>query len=404
MEHLRVAIVHDRIQGYGNEERILAALHEIYPTAPIYLGWMDPHLQKILGLVTPFSRAIPSAPKSRSFSLERYAPYKYPDYYSSLPLQGLNFLKTVPLYFTAAQRFPRIQRYASAYRFLLPYAWEALDFSDYDLVISSSFTGFSHAIRTRPGTLHLCYCHSPSRSLWETPGNLWLDLHLRQYDFYAAQRVDRFLTHSERVAQRIRHFYRRSAEVIAPPVVVAGKGHAGERYYLYVGHFRRSLQVDGLIQVFNQLQRPLQLVGFGSDEAYLRSIAGNTISFLGSIAEVDLESVYANATAFVFPAFDADFAVEPVQALGRGLPVIAYKGAGMGEVVLHHRTGLLFEDPSFDSLAAAIVEFERLRFFSQACIDRALEFAPTEFAAKIEWFVAQAWDEFCQKRSVSSFS
>ncbi|MFZ4667524.1 MAG: glycosyltransferase [Prochlorotrichaceae cyanobacterium] len=404
MEHLRVAIVHDRIQGYGNEERILAALHEIYPTAPIYLGWMDPHLQKTLGLVNPFSRAANPAPKSRSFSLARYDPYKRHDSYSGLPFQGLNFLKTVPLHFTAAQRFPRIQRHASAYRFLLPYVWEALDFSGYDLVISSSFTGFSHAIRTHPGTLHLCYCHSPSRSLWETSGNFGLDLPLRQYDFYAAQRVDRFLTHSERVAKRIRHFYRRSADVIAPPVTVAGKGHAGERYYLYVGNLSRSLQVDALIQAFNQLQRPLQLVGSGSDEANLRSMAGNTISFLGSMAEVDLESVYANATAFVFPAFDADFAVEPVQAMGRGLPVIAYKGAGMGEVVLHYRTGLLFEDPSLDSLAAAIVEFERLRFFSQACIDRALEFAPTEFAAKIEWFVAQAWDEFCQKRSVSSFS
>ncbi len=404
MEHLRVAIVHDRIQGYGNEERILAALHEIYPTAPIYLGWMDPHLQKTLGLVNPFSRAANPAPKSGSFSLARYAPYKRHDSYSGLPFQGLNFLKTVPLHFTAAQRFPRIQRHASAYRFLLPYVWEALDFSGYDLVISSSFTGFSHAIRTHPGTLHLCYCHSPSRSLWETSGNFGLDLPLRQYDFYAAQRVDRFLTHSERVAKRIRHFYRRSADVIAPPVTVAGKGHAGERYYLYVGNLSRSLQVDALIQAFNQLQRPLQLVGSGSDEANLRSMAGNTISFLGSMAEVDLESVYANATAFVFPAFDADFAVEPVQAMGRGLPVIAYKGAGMGEVVLHYRTGLLFEDPSLDSLAAAIVEFERLRFFSQACIDRALEFAPTEFAAKIEWFVAQAWDEFCQKRSVSSFS
>ena len=189
-----------------------------------------------------------------------------------------------------------------------------------------------------------------------------------------------------------------------PPVEIVGDGHAGERYYLYIGPLQRSLQLDVLIQTFNRLQRPLKLVGTGPDRAALQAMAGETITFLGAVADLDLDQVYANATAFVSPSWDLDFCLEAVQAMGRGVPVIAYQRSGLGEVVLHYRTGLLFEDPTATALENAILEFERLRFLSQACIDRAQDYTPTVFAGKLEWFIAQAWDEFCQRRSKPAFS
>lgn len=392
MENLRVAIVHDRLVGYGAEERILAALHEIYPTAPVHLGWIDPQLGRVLGLKQRWmGRGFPGA---------------------SLPLdpadyQALQFLNQVPVYVSTAQRFWGIEKEPERYRFWMPYCWDQFDFRDYDLVISSSFFNFSHGVRVPASTLHLCYCHTPYRPLWESRSHglaSLLEVHLRQYDFYAAQRVDRFLTTSERSARRIYQFYRRSAEVMPPPVQMVGAGHAGERYYLYVGSLSRSLQVDRLIQVFNALKRPLQLVGSGPDEARLRALAGNTISFLGTAANLDWEQVYANAMAFVQPAWDIDFDLAAVQAMGRGLPVIAYQGTGLKEVVLHYRTGILFEEPTEDALAGAILEFEKLRFFSQACIDRAQEFSPSIFRSKLEWFIAQAWDEFSHRRSFPTFA
>lgn len=401
METLRIALVQDRLQGYGNEARVLAALQEIYPQADLYVGWLAPELMRSLGIshATLHGWGRPHPYRPGAGAMTPLAPETR---------QKLQFLAQVPLHLSALQGLPGAedpQRYLA----LAPYAWEALDFSAYDLVISASGLGLGHAIRTPSHALHLCYCHSPSPHLWQpTPQDNrgwrgWLKLHLRQYDFYAAQRVHRWITTSERVARRIHYFYRRSSEVIPPPVEVLGSGFAGERSYLYVGDLRRSLQVDVLIEVFNRLQRPLQLVGTGPDEPYLRSLGGETIAFLGHPGDVDLDQIYANATAFVCPSYHIDFPGEPIQALGRGVPVIGHAKSGLAEVVLHYRTGLLFPEPNPSSLEAAVLEFERLRFLSQACIDRAMEFVPTTFKAKVEWYVAQAWDEFCKKPQPSNF-
>ena len=195
MENLRVAIVHDRLDGYGNEERVLVALHQIFPQAPIYLGWLHPKLQSRLQFKIR-GKAVPGKPPGIGFpgsSLRsKLSPFD-PEAY-----QSLKRLQQVPLYLSGAQGLPGIAQRPQRYRFLMPYYWEALDFSRYDLVISSSFLALSHSIRVQPTTLHLCYCHTPPRQIWESPsaGGIRgvLETHLRQYDFYAAQRVDRFLT------------------------------------------------------------------------------------------------------------------------------------------------------------------------------------------------------------------
>lgn len=367
MSKVKVALIHDYLQTWGDAERVLQGLHNLYPNAPIYTAFWD-H-QRL---------------KSAGYDLTNW--------------------EIRP---TFAQMLPGIARSPWHYRFFLPYIWESLDLSGYDLVISSAHGYLSHAVITGPNTLHVCYCHTPSRLLWnmrrrsEQSGwniwnawTIWSNSRLRQYDFYTAQRVDRFVTNSDRVARRIRKIYRKPAEVIAPPVSIAGSGHAGERHFLYLGPLDCRHQVDLLIQACNQLARPLQVLGMGGDEAKLRRLAGPSVTFLGQLSADELTQVYANAMALIFPKLDVDFGFIPIEAMGRGLPVIAYQNSGMAEIVLHYRTGLLFPQPTVASLCETIEEFEKLRFFSQACIDRASEFSEAVFASKFDWYVLQALDDY----------
>ncbi|WP_017712798.1 glycosyltransferase [Prochlorothrix hollandica] len=366
MDRPRVALVHDTLQGYGDPERVLEALHHLYPQAPVYTAYVRPDWADLTG-----------------------------DRFTGWDLRPLG-----------SGPGPRFWRDSSLADLALPDLWESLDLNAYDLVISSTWGGLSHGVRVGAHTLHLCYCHSPDRRRWNSPqqrepwpweraAQSWL----RRYDFYAAQRVDHWITNSHRVARRLHRAYRRSADVIPPPVPVQGFGTAGERYYLYIGDLDRRQQVDVLIQACNRLKQPLQLVGSGPDEAYLRQIAGATVEFLGVRSTADLldDHIYANAMALVLPTLDLDFSFIALESMGRGLPIIAYRGSGMAEILLDYRTGLFFADPTVDSLGATIEEFSRLRFLSRACIDRAQEFAEPVFASKFDWYVAQALDEFRAK-------
>lgn len=379
MAPARVAIVHDCLDIYGDPERILDGLHHIYPHAPIYTAQVHPDF------------GARSGDRARTWDIRPLRPWGYGNRHTS------------PVYTSRPSR-----QFAQPWTDLaLPLLWESLDLQDYDLVISSTWGGLAHGVRVGAHTLHVCYCHQPDRRRWDPtlpperwPWNRIAQLVMRPYDFYAAQRVDRWVTTSHRVARRVERAYGRSPEVIAPPVKLQSQGQAGERYYLYIGPLDRAAHVDLLIEACNQLKRPLQIVGTGPEEETLRALAGETVEFLGVRSQADLleDHVYANAMALIVPGLAVDFHFGAVEALGRGLPVIGFEGAGLAEVVLHYRTGLLFKEPTVASLGETIEEFERLRFFSQACIDRAEEFAETVFASKFDWYVAQALDEF-QARS-----
>jgi glycosyltransferase involved in cell wall biosynthesis len=175
-------------------------------------------------------------------------------------------------------------------------------------------------------------------------------------------------------------------------VPIAGAGQAGERHYLYIGPLEASEHLELLIAACQTLERPLKIMGTGSQAQRLRSQASSLIEFLGDPAAQSLDQVYANTLAFVYPKLDADFGFAAVEAMGRGIPVIAYQHCGMAEIVLQYRTGMLFEVPTVEGLRTTMQEFERLRFLSQACIDRAQEFSDTLFASRLEWYIAQAID------------
>ena len=358
---MKVALVHDYLREYGDAEQVLRVLHQLYPEAPVYTAFID---RKRLG--------------------DRITLFDQWD------------IRTAP-----SQQLPGITSYYQTLRPLLSYCWEALDLSAYDLVLSSTGYYLSNAVLTRAETLHISYCHTPPRDLWDLPHTVsdrnwyqqWAKTHLRQYDFYASQRVDRFVTSSEAVARRIRKFYRRSAAVIPPPVKIRGSGEAGNDYYLYVGALTQRQQLDLVILACNRLDRPLWVVGSGSDRERLQHLAGPQIRFLGDVPEAAMVDLYAHAKALIFPDQNADFGVVPVEAMGHGIPVIASALSGMREIILNDRTGLLFAQPTVDSLCNAIVQFEGRRFSSQACIERAREFAEPVFISKLEWFIAQAIDD-----------
>jgi len=365
---MKVALVHDCLQAFGDAERLLSTLHQIYPQAPVYTAFVD---RARLGKA------------ARQFATWDLRP-------------------------TLAQRLPGVGRFYPTYAAWWPYFWESLDLSEYDLVISSSGDFASQAVLTRSRTLHISYCHTPPRGLWEPlpplPQNRWLrgtKPRLRQYDFYAAQRVDRFVTNSDRVVRRIRKFYRREAEVIHPPVRIQGAGVAGTDCYLYVGEVNPLQQVDLVVQACEQLARPLWIVGTGSEVDRLQPLAGNRARFLGAVPEEQMAEIYAGAIALIYPTAYEDFAVPPVAAMGHGVPVIACELSGMQEIILNYRTGLLFAQPTVTGLCEAILQFEKLRFAATACIERAEEFAESTFISKFEWFVAKALDDYHSQEAIA---
>ncbi len=361
---MKVALVHDYLKEYGGAERVLEVLHRLYPDAPIYTAFVD---------------------------------------YTSLGSAAQKFAQW-DIRTTSAQNLPWIARRSHTLRFLLPYFWESLDLSQFDLVISSSSGYLSKSVLTRPETLHVDYCHTPPRYLWgyaNTPSDrwykrfyeAWVNTSLRQYDYYASQRVDRFIANSTEVARRIAKFYGRVAEVIPPPVTVRGSGEAGNEYYLYVGRLTRAKQVDLAIQACNRLNLPLHIIGKGNDEARLRAMAGANIRFLGFIEDEQMPEIYAGAKALIFPCADEDFGIVPIEAMGHGIPAIALAQGGVKETVVAYKTGLFFPQPTVESLCGAIAEFESLNLSSQDCIERAWQFSESVFVDKLERFIAQSVEE-----------
>lgn len=326
---MRVALVHDWLVGNAGGERVLLDLHELWPEAPIYTLVYDeeraPAWTHECDVRTTFLQHIPGA-KSRHKMLLG----------------------------------------------LMPRAWEELDLTSYDLVISSCMS-CCKGVMTRPDALHVCYCHSPIRYVWDLyfeylshtdPVRRAAMRHtiprIRMWDYAAAQRVDYFVANSAYVARRIRKFYRRDAAVIHPASpIVATNVIEPQGYYLVVSRFIGYKRVDVAIAACNALGRKLKVVGSGGEEEdKLRQLAGPTVEFMGYVSDDEMCDVYAGASAFLFPGVE-DFGLTPIEAMSAGVPVLAYKEGGALETVQDGRSGLFFEEQTPEGLAACIERFER---------------------------------------------
>jgi glycosyltransferase involved in cell wall biosynthesis len=278
-------------------------------------------------------------------------------------------------------RLPLVRRHNQHFFFLYPLATESLNLHGYDLVISSDGMATKGVVTDEAAT-HLCYCHSPHRSLWDQYSEYQRTLtglkrvvftalshYVRQWDFQAAQRPDIMIANSEYLAARIRKYYRRDSMVLYPPVDTS-RGYLSQLaddYYLTVGRLTSLKRTELIVQACTDLGRRLIVVGAGDELERLKAMAGSTVSFLGYVDEEKLRELYARCRAFLFAAKE-DFGIAPVEAQSYGRPVIAFGQGGALESVKGWTregmapaascTGLFFEHQTVASLSEAIREFE----------------------------------------------
>lgn len=332
---MKIAIVHDQLQEFGGAERVLVAVKKIFPQADIFTAFLNKGALK---------RNVP-----------QYKEWK---------------IKT-----SWAAKIPFFGKLYSPLRFLAPKIWESFDFTGYDLVISSSGWYMCKGIITNPSTVHISYLHHPPRYLygyetaveWQKywPVKIYAHIvnhYLRIWDYNSSQRANYFVVNSEETKKRVKKFYRRDAIIIYPPVTIPKEINneiAGD-YYVTVSRLTRAKHIDLLIRTANKLKFPLKIVGTGRYEECLKSLAGKTIEFLGNITDQELFKLYKNAKAFLFASVDEEFGIAPVEAMGYGVPVIAYKSGGLMETVQDGINGFLFDELNENSLAVKIKLLESL--------------------------------------------
>jgi glycosyltransferase involved in cell wall biosynthesis len=357
---MRVAIVHYWLVSMRGGEKVLEALCHLFPEADIFTHVYDPGKvsETIRGhkIVTTFINSLPGA-----------------------------------------------RRFYKHYLPLMPLALEQIDLRGYDLIISSE-SGPAKGVIPPPGAVHICYCHSPMRYVW----NMFHDYrertgwfrrvmmpplchYLRIWDATASMRVDRFIANSVTVAARIEKYYRRDAVVIHPPVNVEAfesvpPGEV-EDYYLMAGELVAYKRPELAINAFNALGRRLIVIGGGEMLAEVRKLAGPTVTVMGQQPFGVLRHHYARCRALVFPG-EEDFGIVPVEVMASGRPVIAFGRGGATESVVSGVSGLFFKEQTIPAIEQAVQEFERMRFDPAAIKAEADKFNAsrfmTEFTSAVE--------------------
>ncbi|MBU2595867.1 glycosyltransferase [Patescibacteria group bacterium] len=295
---------------------------------------------------------------------------------------------------------------------ILPRAVESLRVPRADVLISNCYTVIKGLI-TKPETLHICYCHTPTRSLWlreidERPyqGNFIkrafaskIAHDLRLWDFAAAQRPDLFVANSKNAKKRIKKFYRRGSKVIYPPVdihkfKVEEKKEIGD-YFLFVSRLIPYKKADLVVAAFNQSGLPLKIAGDGPERKKLEKMANNNIEILGYVDNKRLIELLSHCRAFIFPA-EEDFGIAPVEAMASGRPVIAYAKGGALETVVEGRTGLFFKDQTIDSLILTVKRFEKFEplFNPQDSRTQAEKFSIERYEMEWRGFVEKSLLEY----------
>ena len=360
---LRVALVHDYLNQYGGAERVLEELHTLFPSAPVYTSMYWP---------------------------EKMSPT----------------IRRLDVRTSFMQRLPLVTRNHQPFLLLYPLAFESFDLSDFDVVISNS-SAFCKGVVTSPGTLHLCYCLTPMRWVWNYHAYVdrerlgWTARmvlpaaisHLRAWDVATAQNVDRFLAISRTVGARIRKFYRRDSRVIYPPVncdaFQLGPSRVDD-YYLIVSRLIPYKRIDLAVDAFTRLGVKLKIVGSGGrDLPALRSRAGRNVEFVGRVSDAELKQLYASCRALVFPG-EEDFGIAPLEANASGRPVIAYAGGGALDTVVDGNTGVLFERQAVDCLIEAVRRTEETAWDSDGLRRHARKFDRQVFRDQMRQFVTES--------------
>ncbi len=361
---MRVALVHDYIKEYGGAERVLEALTEAYPNAPIYTAFY----------------------KKDSAAYERFKHKKI----------RTSWVHYIPGFSTKLH---------SPLRFLAPMIWGGFDFSKYDVVIGSASWYVTKGFPNKGNAVEVCYCHTPPRWLygyktsveWQRfwPIKIYgmiIGHFMRQYDFNAAQKVDYFVSNSKEVQGRIEKFYRRESIVIYPPVSLPKipKVAKGD-YYFIVSRIVGAKGIDMAIEAARRHGFKLKIAGasagYYTGLADMKESAPENVEFLGRVSDEELVKLYAGAKAFIATATDEDFGITPVEAMLCGTPVIAYYGGGFKETVIEGKTGVFFHESNANSLVQAVRKFEKMKLNPKDCQKHAEKFSKKRFIKEITAFV-----------------
>lgn len=372
---MKIALVHDYIKEYGGAERVLTALHEIFPDAPLYTSV---YLPEYLG---------PHKDKFKGWDIRT------------------SFLQKIP--FKA--------KLISPFRIISPLFFENINLTEYDVVIVSA-TGayFPNLLMTRPDAMHICYCHTPPRYLYGYPtARKWsenkfirllselFNSSLRITDFVSSKRPDYFIVNSEETRGRVKKFYRRDSTLIYPPVELVDETSSKaktqsvklrnktNKYFVTGGRLARAKRVDLLIKACNKLKVPLKIFGrsFAGYEEELKAISGPTIEFIGEVTDKETISLYQDAKAFLFAGEAEDFGIMPVEAQACGTPVIGPNFAGVKETVVNGSTGVLFGSYDVESVVSAINKLNTLSIKPEDCIENAKRFSKNRFQKEILDFI-----------------
>lgn len=357
---MKVALVYDRVNKIGGAERVLLTLHKIFPDAPLYTLVYDKK----------------SAPWADVFKV-------IPTYINYVP-----FLR-------------------NKHEWLAPFAsmaFESLDLRGFDVVISIT-SGDAKAVITKPGQLHICYCLTPNRYFWSGEAEYesdikfkiipkWLHEYFRTADLLISKRPDEYIAISNEVKERIQKYYHHESSVIYPSI--DDKFYSNDfipmenrENYLIVSRLVPYKKVDLAIKSFNQLKKPLTVVGTGSEMKRLKRLAGKTIKFTGAVDDTELIKLYKSAKAVIFPQVE-DYGLIPIEAQACGTPVIALGKGGALETVIKNKTGVFFNEQTVASLVDAVNRFGKLSFNPQDCHKNSLKFNETAFKKSLLGYLAHA--------------
>lgn len=366
LDKARIAIVHDYLNQKGGAERVVAVMHETFPDSPIFTSVVD---------------------------LENTWP----------ELAGAD-IRT-----TWMQGLPGIGKHFKKYLMLYPGAFKSMDLKGYDIVLSSS-SAFAKGVEKAAGAVHICYCYTPMRFVWDYEryveregfGPLTRTVlpffikRLKNWDLKTKNNPDYYIAISTVVKERIRSFYGRDAKVIFPPVDVERFKPSGgtDDFYLVVSRLNPYKRIDLAIDAFNSLGLPLKIIGDGPYSERLKAMAGPNIEFLGYIDDSLQAEYYSRCRALVFPGVE-DFGIVPLEANAAGRPVIAFKGGGALDTVVDGVTGLFFEEGTGASLAEAVRKIEdgEASFDSNRVRAHSLKFSKEVFVDELKRYIATVYEE-----------
>jgi len=359
---MKIALIHDWLNGMRGGEKVLEHISDVFPDAPIF----SLHGEK-----------------------EKLS----------------DKLRKKEIHFSFIQKLPLKNKYYRYYFPFFPFAIESFDFSKYDLAISTSHC-VAKGIKTHKNLCHISYCFTPVRYIWEFEDEYFGSNKLKKalikpflkfmkhWDKTTSKRVFKFITISETVKKRIKKIYNRESTIIYPPCNYKFSPNKNKsNYYLILSALVPYKKIDLAIEVFNKLKYPLLIAGTGPEENKLKKMSNKNIKFTGWITEEEKIDLLKNAKAFIFPGIE-DFGIAPLEAIAFGTPVIALKKGGAKETVIENTSGIFFEEQTFSSLEKAIKHFEKNQFVVEKEPPNFHKFSPDYFKKQLKNEIEKTYKEF----------